>query len=142
MINNYSEWIYLYNVCYKKVKINLRTGHLLLHGGDRDGPVVEDAGELLQTAGEGGCLRVSIRALEILGHHVLLQVRLLAKTKVVHVVLEKDGLLVHQGGIGEICVSLPPEIASGMNIIFIVTRPTVSRGILIAARPSAPHHHK
>ena len=71
--------------------------HLPLHVGDVDGGIVEDAGELLEAAvqllGLGGGVA---GALEVAGHHVLLQAQLGQLLQAGHVAVQQLQLLLLQ----------------------------------------------
>jgi len=85
-------------------------GHLPLALVDVDGVVVDDAGESLETAVKGGRVEVLVvTALEVLGHHVLLEAELGSVVQVegVDVVVEQHGLLLQLGLVTEL--SLPPS---------------------------------
>ena len=77
--------------------------HLPLHVRDVDGGIVEDAGELLEAAvqllGLGGGVA---GALEVAGHHVLLQAQLGQLLQAGHVAVQQQGLPLHSRHVGHI----------------------------------------
>ena len=93
----------------------LHVGHFSLWLVDVDGVIVDEAGEFLQAAVQGGRaeLLVGRPALQVLGHHVLLQTDLRARGQALHVAVEQHGLVLHLSLVTELHRAPPPATYDG-----------------------------
>ena len=87
-------------------------GHFSLGLVDVDGVVVDQAGQFLEAAVQGGRVDLLVSAaLQVLGHHVLLQADLGALGQGLHVAVQQHGLLLHLSLVTELDRS-PPSLAT------------------------------